>query len=122
MVLQRRIGATVDGFFGEETEQRVRGLQKKAGLKMTGKVDKQTAEKVGERARKGLAPEWFQRDLELWFEGEDVRAARRAFGLGDKDNRYDPDLETAVRRFQSANGIYPDGIITREIATKIAVD
>lgn len=122
MILQRRIGAMVDGYYGPDTEQRVRGLQKKAGLEMTGKVNKATAQRIGERARKGLAPEWFHRDLELWFEGEDVRAARIAFGLGDRDNRFDPDLESAVRRFQSEKGIYPTGIITKEIATAIAVD
>lgn len=81
-----------------------------------------TAKKTGDRARKSKAPGWFTRDLELWTEGEDVRAAREAFGLDARDDRYCPDMEAAVRRFQSERSLPLTGVVDRETATAVAVD
>ena len=120
-VVQRRLGGDPTGVYDEDTQARVRGLQHREGLKETGMVNKATAKKVGERARKGLAPKWFSRTIRLWDEGPDVRAARAAIGVSD-DDRWDPDAEAAARRWQSAQGLAPTGELNEEMAIAIAID
>ena len=44
---------------------------------MSGKVDRKTASKVGERKRQGKSPEWFTRDLALGDHGDDVAELNR---------------------------------------------
>ncbi len=83
-------------------------------------VDEVVAEKIGESAANeaGLTPEWFSRPIELHDIGEDVRAVRKALGVWD-DNRFEVDLESAVRRFQAEKGIEPDGKVSEDLAKMI---
>lgn len=103
--VQRLLGAAADGVFDEELEARVRGVQRKAKREVTGVVDEDTAGVLGEVAESALRPEWFERPLGLWAAGDDVRRLRCALDLGDGDDRFTPDVEAAVRRLQSANGL-----------------
>lgn len=108
-VVQRRLGAPFTGVFDEETEVRVRGLQRLYGLRETGVVNAGTARRIGERARVGMTPDWHVRTICLGDEGEDARRARATLGLGDADNRWDAAAEAACRRWQSAHGLDPTG-------------
>lgn len=105
LVLNRKLGMTGKKTADAETTAAVRGVQKQARIPQTGEVDEATAQVLGESASAELAPRWFTRDLELWCEGPDVRTVRDRLGFGDADNRYDPDVEAAVRRLQGQNSV-----------------
>lgn len=116
-VVQRRLGATVTGLFDAETVSYVRGLQRLKGLPVTGEVDERTADAIGEPARVGLLPTWYHRPLKRGDSGEDVAALARY--LGENGPSYGPDLELAVRRFQSQHMIHPTGLFDEETAHKL---
>lgn len=116
-IVQRKVGAMPTGIFDEETAARVRGVQLVRRKRATGVVDAGTAEALGESPR--VVPEWFIRRLELWFEGPDVLALRARLGLPTNDNRYTPDVEAAVRRYQSEHGLALNGLVDEEMARHI---
>lgn len=116
-VVQRRLGAAVTGLFDAETVSYVRGLQRMKGLPVTGEVDERTADVIGEPARAGLLPTWFNRSLTRGDSGEDVAALRRYLGLSGSS--FDHELELAVRRFQSEHMLHPTGVFDEEAAHKI---
>lgn len=88
---------------------------------MTGKVDGATAHKVGDRARAGKAPGWFVHDLRLGDHGEDVYALTVVLGI-TPDSRFTPEVESAVRRVQSARGDAVTGMVTEAFASAIVQD
>jgi peptidoglycan hydrolase-like protein with peptidoglycan-binding domain len=108
-VIQRKFGLPVTGVFDNELWKYVKGLQTKRGLPVTGVVDDALARILGDKADEGLPPVWFTRDLALWDEGPDVLALREALNLANGDDRFDPDVEAAVRRHQSATQVEPTG-------------
>lgn len=103
-IVRRLISAPPSDTYEEDDAVAIRGIQKTNDLPVTGTVDEQTAEVLGEPADADLMPTWFTRTLALWDEGPDVRRARQLLELPD-DDRYDPDAEAAVRRLQSAHGL-----------------
>lgn len=120
-VVQRRLGIAVTGIYDEPTERSVRGLQRKEGLPMSGKVDGKTASKVGERKRQGKAPEWFTRDLALGDHGDDVAELNVLLGL-PRLHRFEPDLEAAVLREQSARGLELTGVADAALVAALVKD
>lgn len=118
-IVRRKLGLNPDGPFDRVASERIRGLAKAKGIKPTGDVTADVAAELGEAATADLAPEWFQRELELWQEGEDVRALRLLMGLDYRDNRFDPDLEAKVRQFQSQHQIMPNGRVSEDLAKLI---
>lgn len=120
-VVQRRIGLPATGIYDETTERSVRGLQRKEGLPMTGNVDRKTASRVGERKRKGQVPEWFTRDLALGDHGDDVAELNALLGLSPL-HRFEPDLEAAILREQSARGLALTGVADAELVSDLAKD
>ena len=115
--VRRKLGLG-PGPYDQITISRVRGLMSKFGYASDGEIDRVAAIHIGETAVNdaGLAPDWYRRPVGLWDEGEDVRAVRGILGLGGEDNRYDPDCEAAVKRFQSSKRIEPTGEIDEETA------
>jgi peptidoglycan hydrolase-like protein with peptidoglycan-binding domain len=94
-------------------------MSKHKNVASSGEVNAEVAEALGESAvnAAGVTPEWFVRELQLWFEGEDVRALRGILGVANvDDDRYDPDIEAAVRRFQSQRGLPVDGLVNAELS------
>jgi hypothetical protein len=89
-----------------------------------GDVTPDVAEKIGESAiNEAGTPDWFTTEFgphDLFARsGEDVRFVRGKLGLGTADDRVDPDLEAAVRRFQSAHELEPNGVVNEDLANLI---
>jgi peptidoglycan hydrolase-like protein with peptidoglycan-binding domain len=121
-IVRRKLGLPDDGPYDRVVAERVRGMAKHRNLDSDGEVNAAMAEALGESAvnEAGLTPEWYTRDLQLWFQGEDVAALRGILGVpAVADDRYDPDLEAAVRRFQSAHDLPVDGLVTADLAILI---
>lgn len=119
-IVQRKLGAPLTGVYDEETEARIRGVQMANDIEPTGLVDEQTALVLGEDPAADLVPHWFDGELELWSHSPAVRAVRCRLGQINKDDdRYDPDVEAAVRRFQSGNQLPVTGRVDE--ATAIAL-
>lgn len=119
-VVQRKIGAPLTGRYDDETEARIRGVQMAHDIEPTGKVDEETAEVLGEPADAHLPPEWYQGELQLWDHSRSVWAVRCRLGLPVKrDDRFDPDVESAVRRFQSGHGLPVTGVVDETTAIEL---
>jgi peptidoglycan hydrolase-like protein with peptidoglycan-binding domain len=105
----------------------VRGLAQKKKVETEGEVNEDVAKELGETSTAHLAPRWFREEQELGSEGPDVQRARDLLGLTSargvrNENRYDPDMEKAVRRFQSDRGIKPTGRLDAETARALGGD
>lgn len=109
------LGSTAaDGNFGARTEEAVKEFQKKAGLPPTGEVDEATYRQLifesftlGERQLYLHSP---------FMRGRDVLELQRmlknfGFNPGPLDGIYGPLTEKALREFQAACGLNPDGIV-----------
>ena len=120
-LLQLKLRCFEQGTYGPETEARVRALQKRLGRPVTGRLDRETAEALGEAPRASQRPEWYVRTLCPGDTGEDVRALRRMLGLSDGD-KFTRGVEDAVRRLQSSLGIPPDGTVDADIAIVLGED
>jgi peptidoglycan hydrolase-like protein with peptidoglycan-binding domain len=120
-VVRRKLGFLEDGPYDRAVQQKVMGMARKTNIKTEGEVNEDVAEALGESAanRSELTPEWFTREIGLWEEGEDVRSVRYLLGLGDNDNRLDPDAESAVKRFQSSRGLPTTGRVDLDTAREI---
>ena len=117
-LVQRKLNCHASGKYDNETAARVRGVQKAHGLLVTGMVDTTTAEKIGEHSRWGLVPDWFSRELEPGSHGEDVSRLTDMLGV-EMVPDYTPEVEAAVRRFQSAHRLPLTGRITEVDALSI---
>lgn len=115
--IRRKLGLVPRGRYDETCMELVRGLARKRKIHSEGEVDEGVARELGESSTAGLTPEWWRRELQLWFEGEDVRTARKLLGVPNGgENRYDPDAESAVRRFQSSHGLLITGLLDEKTA------
>lgn len=106
--VQRILGMALTKEMDSETVARVRGLQRVHSLPITGVIDTPTALAVGESATYGLVPTWFQPSL------IDETGLREALHI-----RVGVNLDDAVRRFQSARGHYPTGVVDERLAIEI---
>jgi murein L,D-transpeptidase YcbB/YkuD len=120
-LLRRKLGLPPSQVFDVDLELHVRAVQKAHGLPATGFVDAETAEAVGEGARQGLVPDWFERELSLGTYGADVAEVRYLLGLPRK-LVFDAALDNRVRRFQSRCRITPNGVIDERTAILIGDD
>jgi len=101
-VVARKL-ATLGSTYTEELCARVRGVQARSGLPVTGLVDAATAKVLGERAAAGQVPEWL---------GDPEQEAQvLASTVGDAD---------ALRRFQGAYRLPVTGELDPECATLLA--
>lgn len=121
LIVQRKLGAPMTGAYDDETAARVRGVQKTMGRKkQDGVVDAATAEELGEKADAGQAPEWYEKDCGPGCSGPCVAKVRILLGQPNLPVYFDKDLEAAVRRFQSANGLELTGVVDAATATALA--
>lgn len=113
---QVRLGIAPTGTYDQSTAALVRGLQLVKGLPMTGEIDADTATELGDRATTGLTPEWYVREVELWTQGPDVRRVNDLLEQNEGDV-FTPQLEAAILRVQSANGLPLTGHVDESTAT-----
>ena len=104
-------GGPVDGISGPMTRSALRHFQRANGIRPTGKVGMPTRCKLGKLGTPLLG----QRQLATGRVGWDVASLEfklRGFGLPAKrvDGRFDAATAAALRRFQRARGLTPDGI------------
>jgi murein L,D-transpeptidase YcbB/YkuD len=117
-IVRRKLGLDPRGRYDDICMELVRGLARKRQVNSDGEVNESVAGELGETSVSGLTPEWYTRELQLWFEGDDVRTARALLGVPGMrgENRYDPDAEAAVRRFQSKHGLRLTGLLDETTA------
>jgi peptidoglycan hydrolase-like protein with peptidoglycan-binding domain len=120
-VLQRKLRCVSRGVYDAETQARVRALQKRLGRPVTGRLDQETAQGLGDLPTASQAPSWYVRNLVLGDEGEDVAELRRMLGLSPSQ-KFTETVEMAVRRFQSGLGIPPDGVVGADVAIALGDD
>jgi peptidoglycan hydrolase-like protein with peptidoglycan-binding domain len=120
-VVRRKLGFIEDGPYDRSVQQKVVGMARKRNVETDGEVNPEVAEMIGETEanQEEVAPVWWTREIDLWEEGEDVRELRVILGLGDRDNRYDPDAEALVRQFQSAHHLPISGKVDIDTARAI---
>ena len=108
------------GYFGSDTETAVKKFQENNGLTVDGKIGSQTMEKLYSEDAKSNAFAYGERSDEL------VKYQNRLKKLGylttEADGTFGADTVTAVRRFQSENGLIADGALGRETATLLMSD
>lgn len=101
-VVARKL-ATLGSDYTDELCARVRGVQTRWKLPVTGVVDVETAKVLGERSAAGQVPEWL---------GDPEREAQvLASTVGDAD---------ALRRFQGAYRLPVTGVLDADCATLLA--
>jgi LysM repeat protein len=102
---------SVDGISGPQTRDALIRFQRKNGIRTTGKVGMATRCKLGKLGTPLLG----QRELAAGRVGWDVTSLEfrlRAFGLPAKrvDGKFDGATRAALKRFQRARGLTPDGV------------
>jgi cell wall-associated NlpC family hydrolase len=109
--LQRALGISADGLFGAQTERAVRAFQRAHGIPTTGFVGPLTTAALGLGA---AAPSDASAGAEapasprMSLTGDATRAMQRALGVA-ADGVVGPQTRAALRRFEAAHGLPPDG-------------
>ena len=120
-LVQRKLRCFRSGVYDLETASRVRALQKRLGAPVTGILDRDTAEALGESPVAGQTPSWYVRALFLDDCGDDVAELRRMLGLSPSAC-FDEEVDQAVRRFQSSLAVTPNGVVDVTVAIALGDD
>lgn len=97
---------TPDGKFGTSTREAVARFQEEEGLEVTRCVDAVTWERI-----QGYVTSPLVKDLKVDPAGLQAALSLAGFSPGRVDGRMGPRTKEAVRAFQRANGLSPDGIV-----------
>lgn len=126
--LQRKVGVAADGVFGPATERAVKRWQRRHGLVADGIVGPQTRsamglgsgpvlkrKRSGSRARRGSAGRAHRS-----HRGGGVRSLQRRIGV-PADGAFGPGTEAALKRWQAAHGLVPDGVAGPRTRAKLGL-
>jgi hypothetical protein len=100
-IIQYILAIVADGIFGRVTEMAVRAFQTLHGLAVDGIAGELTWAKILETRPK----------LQKGSVGANVKAIQYILGNLAIDGQFGPITDAAVRAFQKANGLSPDGIV-----------
>ena len=105
---------TVDGDFGESTEDAVKAFQKRNGLTADGKVGDYTASKLYSSSAIAAEEDEESTSLKEGSTGEEVvrlqsKLKMMGYYTGNVDGDFGESTKNAVRAFQRANGLTVDG-------------
>ena len=111
----------IDGIAGPQTERAVRAFQRRARLTVDGVAGPRTRRALGVLGR----PVYGRRTIVRGMVGFDVsvlqfQLVRRGFRSVAVDGRFGAATESALRRFQRANGLAADGIAGRATFAALA--
>lgn len=107
-----------DGIMGAQTRTAIKGFQKAKGLKSTGKIDSVTRLALN-RTEEVKKPEFKEEpEPDSWGntssdKSKQIQMALKSSGFykGEIDGKIGPRTKTALRAFQKANNLNPDGVI-----------
>ena len=116
-VIRRKFGLVPDGPYDRTTQELVRGMARKRKVETDGEVNEDVAKELGPAADENEAPDWYERDLQQFDAGEDVRKLNSIFGIND--DRFREDTEAAIKRLQSSLGFDPHGKVDLDLARRI---
>jgi peptidoglycan hydrolase-like protein with peptidoglycan-binding domain len=121
--LQRAIGISADGVFGPMTERALKRWQRSHGLVADGIAGPNTRAALGLGSgpvlkRKGGAARRAHRSPSRG--GGGVRALQRRIGV-PADGVFGPGTEAALKRWQAAHGLVPDGIAGPQTRAKLGL-
>lgn len=120
-VVRRKLGLD-EGSYDRAAIERVIGLASKHSQKSDGNVSPAVADMLGESAANeaDMLPAWYERELGpkdmFSASGEDVRQLRGRLALDVGDDRFTPEVEGAIKRFQSHYGLEPTGVVDERTA------
>lgn len=107
----------VDGVMGAQTRAAIRGLQKSKGLKATGKIDSKTQlalnrEKEMEKPSLTIESEFDSSDIDFSDKTRQIQTTLKKAGFykGKIDGKTGPRTKAALRDFQKAMNLNPDGV------------
>jgi len=98
---------TPDGKFGAKTRKAIESFQTDQGLKVSRFVDKATWAKLSLLKTSGLIGE----DEEISVQVLQTALQNAGFNLGKIDGKFGNKTLQALKDFQAANGLKPDGVI-----------
>jgi len=114
--LQRALGVQADGEFGPQTRAALQRAQRSHGLPPTGRLDAATAKALGlraARAPRALAPA-------PTLDRATIMAAQRKLGV-TADGVVGPQTRSAVRAFESKQGLPVDGQLDSAVLQRLGV-
>ena len=108
----------IDGVMGAQTRAAIKGLQKTKGLKAAGKIDLVTQlaldrEKEIEKPSFKVESEFGSWDIDSSDKTKQIQTALKKAGFykGEIDGKIGPRTKAAIRAFQKAKKLNPDGVV-----------
>ena len=125
--LQRKLGVSADGIFGNQTANAVRNFQRSKGLTVDGIAGKQTLSALGMATTGGgtttttsTGGGGISSTLKVGSRGESVKQLQRKLGI-NADGIYGNQTANAVRNYQKSKGLTADAIAGKNTLSSLGL-